>query len=348
MLKVRLSRRGRKGRPFYRIVVAEASKPRDGKVVAHIGTYDPQGTHYRGDRIRLDWLALHAWLDAGAKMTPAVKNLARQFRRAPNHSIQIEAYERLIATGRYKELIKRRRQANKKRSFTFELIFASLMEANGAKLEYEKSVKHGSDKSIDFTMAAEDCEVLMELVSPELSEALEEDRAAQLRRKNKTHSEIDIVQSLSKDAQDERMTPAAETIRLQRKLCEKVEKLPAGSQDHVSILVVDCSNIHSGAFDEEDARTCMTGKTRNKAWEEQLPDGGRVKGLTEEDCPTRDAAGFQDKVSAVVFVRDQGPNFLEDAIITINPKRETVHQELTLETIKSTPLSNCQLIPLVL
>ena len=41
MLRIRLSRVGKKGRPSYRIVVAEAKSPRDGSYLEWIGTYDP-------------------------------------------------------------------------------------------------------------------------------------------------------------------------------------------------------------------------------------------------------------------------------------------------------------------
>ena len=41
MLRIRLSRVGKKGSPFYRIVVAEARAPRDGSYLEWIGTYDP-------------------------------------------------------------------------------------------------------------------------------------------------------------------------------------------------------------------------------------------------------------------------------------------------------------------
>lgn len=59
MVKIRLSRYGAKGRPFYRLVVAEASTGRNGKVVDFIGTYDPtvKPTAIKVDEAKaLDWL----------------------------------------------------------------------------------------------------------------------------------------------------------------------------------------------------------------------------------------------------------------------------------------------------
>lgn len=66
MVKIRLRRLGTKGRPFYRIVVAEAAAGRNGKFVENIGTYDPVANpkviSVNEER------ALH-WLLAGAQPT---------------------------------------------------------------------------------------------------------------------------------------------------------------------------------------------------------------------------------------------------------------------------------------
>ena len=40
-VKIRLRRMGQKKAPFYRIVVADANSPRDGRFIEEIGTYDP-------------------------------------------------------------------------------------------------------------------------------------------------------------------------------------------------------------------------------------------------------------------------------------------------------------------
>ncbi len=53
-LKIRLSRAGAKKRPFYRIVVADARMPRDGRFVEKIGTFDPLKAKDAADRLVLD------------------------------------------------------------------------------------------------------------------------------------------------------------------------------------------------------------------------------------------------------------------------------------------------------
>ncbi len=62
-LKIRLARGGTKKRPHYRIVVADARSPRDGRFIEKLGIYDPLLPQDHADRIRLDadkarWLRL--------------------------------------------------------------------------------------------------------------------------------------------------------------------------------------------------------------------------------------------------------------------------------------------------
>ena len=72
MLRIRLSRVGKKGRPAYRIVVAEAKSPRDGSYLEWIGTYDPMqdppAITLKNDR------ALH-WLNLGAQASDPVQRI---------------------------------------------------------------------------------------------------------------------------------------------------------------------------------------------------------------------------------------------------------------------------------
>ena len=65
-LKIRLTRLGDKGNPFYRIVVAEGSSPRDGKFVEILGTFDPKGKQADA---KVDKDLVNAWIAKGAKPT---------------------------------------------------------------------------------------------------------------------------------------------------------------------------------------------------------------------------------------------------------------------------------------
>jgi len=74
-LKIRLSRGGAKKRPFYRIVVADARMPRDGRFVEKIGTFDPMKPKDDALRLVLDVEKAKSWLVKGAQPTDRVLRL---------------------------------------------------------------------------------------------------------------------------------------------------------------------------------------------------------------------------------------------------------------------------------
>lgn len=71
-LSIRLSRGGSKKRPYYRIVVADARSPRDGKYLEKIGTYNPLLAKDNEQRIQLDADRAKHWLGVGAQPTDRV------------------------------------------------------------------------------------------------------------------------------------------------------------------------------------------------------------------------------------------------------------------------------------
>jgi small subunit ribosomal protein S16 len=71
-LKHRLSRGGSKKRPYYRIVVAEATAPRDGRFIEKIGTFNPLLPKDRKERLVLDQDRARHWLKSGAQPTDRV------------------------------------------------------------------------------------------------------------------------------------------------------------------------------------------------------------------------------------------------------------------------------------
>lgn len=72
MLRIRLSRVGKKGHPAYRIVVAEAKAPRDGSYLEWIGTYDPM---QNPPAITLKHDRAQHWLSVGAQATEPVQRI---------------------------------------------------------------------------------------------------------------------------------------------------------------------------------------------------------------------------------------------------------------------------------
>ena len=74
-LKIRLARGGAKTRPFYRIVVAEASAPRDGRYVERVGTYNPMVPKEHEQRVTLNAERITYWLGQGAQPTERVQKM---------------------------------------------------------------------------------------------------------------------------------------------------------------------------------------------------------------------------------------------------------------------------------
>ncbi len=71
-LSIRLSRAGRKKRPFYRIVVADKRMPRDGRYIEKLGTYNPLLADENENRVQLVTERVQYWLGEGAKPSERV------------------------------------------------------------------------------------------------------------------------------------------------------------------------------------------------------------------------------------------------------------------------------------
>ena len=71
-ISIRLSRGGSKKRPYYRIVVADARSPRDGKFIEKIGNYNPLLAKDDEKRVQLDADRARHWIGVGAQPTDRV------------------------------------------------------------------------------------------------------------------------------------------------------------------------------------------------------------------------------------------------------------------------------------
>ena len=71
-LKIRLARAGSKKRPYYHIVVAAATSPRDGKFIDVIGAFNPMLAKDSAERVKLDGAKAAEWLKKGAQPTDRV------------------------------------------------------------------------------------------------------------------------------------------------------------------------------------------------------------------------------------------------------------------------------------
>ena len=71
-VRIRLSRGGAKKRPFYRIVVADSRRARDGKFIDQVGTYNPMLPKDSPDRVKIDVEKAKDWMAKGAQPSDRV------------------------------------------------------------------------------------------------------------------------------------------------------------------------------------------------------------------------------------------------------------------------------------
>ncbi len=93
-VKIRLARAGSKKRPYYHIVVAAATSPRDGKFIDIIGAFNPMLPKDAPERVKLDGEKAAAWLKKGAQPTDRVLRFLdkigvakREARNNPNKAL---------------------------------------------------------------------------------------------------------------------------------------------------------------------------------------------------------------------------------------------------------------------
>ena len=74
-VKIRLARHGAKKRPFYRIVVADGERSRDGRFLEKVGTYDPKSDPAK---VTMQTERIKYWMDQGATPSDTVKSLLKK------------------------------------------------------------------------------------------------------------------------------------------------------------------------------------------------------------------------------------------------------------------------------
>ena len=76
-VKIRLARHGAKKRPYYRIVVADARCPRDGKFIEEVGRYNPCANPAM---VKFDLEKVDQWIKNGAQPADTVASLLKRAR----------------------------------------------------------------------------------------------------------------------------------------------------------------------------------------------------------------------------------------------------------------------------
>ncbi len=74
-VRIRLTRKGAKKSPFYRVVVADSEAPRDGRFIEVLGTYDPRQDPAE---VKIDGDRLDYWLGNGAQPSDTVRSLIKK------------------------------------------------------------------------------------------------------------------------------------------------------------------------------------------------------------------------------------------------------------------------------
>lgn len=77
MVRIRLTRRGAKKKPFYRVVAADSRSPRDGRFIEQLGYYDPMKSPHV---VKLDLERIDYWLGQGAQASETVAHLIEKYR----------------------------------------------------------------------------------------------------------------------------------------------------------------------------------------------------------------------------------------------------------------------------
>jgi small subunit ribosomal protein S16 len=73
-VRIRMARYGKRNDPFFRIVIADKERPRDGKFLEVVGTYDPNN---KPQKIKVDKARIDYWMSKGATPSETVANLLK-------------------------------------------------------------------------------------------------------------------------------------------------------------------------------------------------------------------------------------------------------------------------------
>jgi len=79
MVALRLTRKGTKDRPYYKIIAIDSRARRDGRPIEQIGTYDPMKEDVN---FTIDLEKADKWLSVGAKPSETVNSIIRKARKA--------------------------------------------------------------------------------------------------------------------------------------------------------------------------------------------------------------------------------------------------------------------------
>ena len=198
--RIRLKRLGRRNRPFYRIIVIDSRKRRDGAAIEEVGWYDPILKNDKNFKLK-DERILH-WLSLGAQPSDVVKNMMKK--SGLSHKWH------LIKQGLNAEDIEKNMQ---KWQLDRNLIISRRIEKSQEKAKVEKK-KNEDDKEVE-EKAKDTLEV--DITVEEVQEDKDEEAKTEA-------SEEDSAEEDTEDAQEETDTVEDEEAKTEASEEDKVDK----------------------------------------------------------------------------------------------------------------------------
>lgn len=128
-LSIRMSRGGRKNRPFYKIVVADKRYPRDGRFLEKLGTYDPLLADNDEKRVVLNVERINHWIAQGAQPTDRIARML--FKAGVGPKVTWDESPKKSAPKA--KTVERMKEKEAKRAATEEAAAAAAAEAKAAK-----------------------------------------------------------------------------------------------------------------------------------------------------------------------------------------------------------------------
>ncbi len=225
-LAIRLSRGGRKNRPFYRIVVADKRMPRDGRYIERLGTYNPLLNDNDENRVKLVEDRLKYWLSQGAKPSERVAlflgkagliDMPAQPDR-PNKAKQSEKTLLRIED-------KKEKQAEAAETAKAAAEDAKAAEEAGKAAAEEAAAAPAEEPKTEGTAAAAETPVAEDKAAPETDSApAEEPKAEEKPEEVKSENKPEEVKS---EETAEKSAPAEEAKAEEAPKAEKSEETPA-------------------------------------------------------------------------------------------------------------------------
>lgn len=157
-VKIRLSRKGTKKRPFYHIVVANSRDPRDGSFIEKVGTYNPMLAREDSKRITLVTERIKYWLSQGAQATDKVSRFLSDAGLTEKYVVNTKQTKKPLpkakAQARLKELEEKRlaeEEAKKQAEEAAKAEFEQPAEEAPATTETENASEEKTETTTDST-----------------------------------------------------------------------------------------------------------------------------------------------------------------------------------------------------